>query len=178
MGLFKSTIGAIRSGLAKTRRTLAAPLRSLLAGRGQLAEAAKVPAYIIFTDRTLIEMAETRPQDMDGMARIGGVGSKKLESYGADFLTVINGEAAQMHPTRRKLAGRDAGSLYDRLLEVQADLTRGQEGTDKPLSCSASQLAKIAQMRPGDGAALERVLGDKRAERFGPAFLDVLREAR
>ncbi|TMM52471.1 DNA helicase RecQ [Sulfitobacter sabulilitoris] len=155
-----------------------APLLSALkAKRRALAEAAKVPAYIIFTDRTLIEMAETRPRTLDDMARIGGIGAKKLESYGSAFLEVITGEAAQMHPTRRKLAGRETGTLFDRLLAVQADLARGMDGTAKPLSCSASLLAKVAQSKPGDDAAMERLLGDKRAQRFGPAFLDVLREA-
>jgi ATP-dependent DNA helicase RecQ len=108
---------------------------------------------------------------------VAGVGAKKLERYGADFLGVIAGEVAQMHPTRRKLAGRDAGQVYDRLLEVQADLARGEAGQDKPLSCSASLLAKVAQLRGADAMALERLLGERRAERFGPAFLDVLREA-
>jgi ATP-dependent DNA helicase RecQ len=136
-----------------------------------------VPAYIIFTDRTLIEMAEARPLTIDQMARIGGVGAKKLERYGDEFLAVIAGEVAPMHPTRRKLAGRSAGSVYDRLLEVQATLARGEEGQDKPLSCSASLLAKVAQMPAPDEAALGRLLGDRRAARFGPAFLDVLREA-
>ncbi|WP_295512085.1 DNA helicase RecQ [uncultured Sulfitobacter sp.] len=155
-----------------------APLLSALkAKRRGLAEAAKVPAYIIFNDRTLIEMAEKRPDSLDAMARVGGVGAKKLESYGRAFLDVINGASEGMHPTRRKLAGRDAGTVYDRLLEVQAELARGAAGTEKPLSCSASLLAKVAQMRSPDDAALERVLGDKRAERFGSAFLDVLREA-
>lgn len=155
-----------------------APLLSALkAKRRGFAETNKVPAYIIFNDRTLIEMAETRPKTLDDMARIGGVGAKKLESYGAAFLEVINGEAEMMHPTRRKLAGRDAGTVYDRLLEVQSQLARGADGIDKPLSCSASQLAKVAQMRPGDVQGLERLLGDKRSQRFGPAFLDVLRDA-
>ncbi|WP_298968999.1 DNA helicase RecQ [uncultured Roseobacter sp.] len=155
-----------------------APLLSALkAKRRAFAEAAKAPAYVIFNDRTLIEMAETRPQSLDDMARIGGVGAKKLERYGAAFLEVIVGEAQQMHPTRRKLAGREAGTVYDRLLAVQADLTRGADGVEKPLSCSASLLAKVAQMRNADPSALERLLGDRRAERFGPAFLDVLREA-
>lgn len=155
-----------------------APLLSALkAKRRALAEAAKVPAYVIFPDRTLIEMAERRPMDLDEMAQVSGVGAKKLQSFGDAFLEVINGEAAALHPTRRKLAGRTAGTVYDRLLEVQADLARGTDGTDKPLSCSASQLAKVAQMRPVDGTALERLLGDRKAERFGPAFLDVLREA-
>ena len=155
-----------------------APLLSALkAKRRALAEAASVPAYIIFNDRTLIEMAETRPQSLDDMARISGVGAKKLERYGAEFLAVITGEAHEMHPTRRKLAGRAAGDLYDRLLEVQADLARGACGTEKPLSCSASQLAKLASHKPSVPEELERLLGEKRAERFGAAFLDVLREA-
>ncbi|MYM55532.1 DNA helicase RecQ [Thalassovita mangrovi] len=155
-----------------------APLLSALkAKRRALAEAARVPAYVIFNDRTLIEMAETRPATLDDMARISGVGAKKLERYGADFLSVITGAVEEMHPTRRKLAGRDAGAVYDRLLEVQADLTRGSDGSEKPLSCSASLLAKVAQVRPGDEGTMARLLGEKRADRFATAFLDVLREA-
>ena len=155
-----------------------APLLSALkAKRRALAEDARVPAYIIFTDRTLIEMAETRPGNLDAMARINGVGRKKLDTYGAAFLEVINGAAEEMHPTRRKLAGRTAGTVYDRLLEVQADLARGTGGTDKPLSCSASLLAKVAQLRDADERAVERLLGERRASRFASAFLEVLREA-
>ncbi|WP_170596429.1 DNA helicase RecQ [Ruegeria arenilitoris] len=155
-----------------------APLLSALkAKRRALAEAARVPAYVIFPDRTLIEMAEKRPMTLDEMARIGGVGAKKLDRYGDTFLEVIAGEAQALHPARRKLAGREQGNIYDRLLEVQAQLARGPDGIDKPLSCSASQLAKVAQMRPKDERALEQILGDRRAERFAAAFLDVLRAA-
>ncbi|MCW9042562.1 MAG: DNA helicase RecQ [Pseudopelagicola sp.] len=155
-----------------------APLLSALkAKRRALAEAAKVPAYIIFNDRTLIEMAEKRPQSLDDMAGIGGVGAKKLASYGDAFLEVIVGEAASLHPSRRKLAGREAGSLYDRLLEVQANLARGPDGIDKPMSCSASLLAKVANTRPKDADGMTRLLGDKRAQRFGAAFLDAVHEA-
>jgi ATP-dependent DNA helicase RecQ len=155
-----------------------APLLSALkAKRRALAEAARVPAYVIFPDRTLIEMAERRPDDMDAMARISGVGAKKLERYGAMFLEVITGAVEALHPMRRKLAGRAAGSVYDRLLEAQAELARGTDGIDKPLSCSAAQLAKVAQLRPGDETGLRRLLGDRRADRFGAAFLDVLHDA-
>ena len=155
-----------------------APLLSALkAKRRAFAEAQNVPAYIVFNDRTLIEMAEVRPATLDQMARIGGVGAKKLEQYGDAFLSVINGDAAQMHPTRRKLAGRAAGSIYDRLIEAQSQLARGTEGLDKPLSCSTTLITRIAESRPRDAAQMARILGDKRAERFGPAFLDVLQEA-
>ena len=155
-----------------------APLLSALkAKRRGLAEAAKVPAYIIFNDRTLIEMAEKRPDTLDAMARIGGGGAKKLENFGDAFLEVINGAAAEMHPTRRKLAGRAAGSVFDQLREVQTTLSRGADGGEKPLSCSTSLLAKVAQLHAPNLDAIERILGEKRTERFGPAFLDVLQQA-
>ncbi|PTW44838.1 ATP-dependent DNA helicase RecQ [Rhodovulum kholense] len=155
-----------------------APLLSALkAKRRALAEAAGVPAYIIFTDRTLIEMAETRPASLDAMARVSGVGATKLERYGADFLKVVTGAEAEMpHPARRKLAGGGAASLYDRLMAAQNRLARGEDGCEKPLSCSASQVAKLAEIRPSDMGTLTRLLGERRADRFGAAFLDVLAE--
>ncbi|MEL6642503.1 MAG: DNA helicase RecQ [Pseudomonadota bacterium] len=153
-------------------------LAALKAKRRALAEAQRVPAYVIFPDRTLIEMAEARPDTLDAMARISGVGAKKLERYGAAFLEVISGEVPETpHPSRRKLAGRAEGAVYDRLMAAQLRLARGETGQDKPLTCSAAQVARVAQLRPDDAGALERLLGDRRADRFGAAFLDILREA-
>ena len=60
---------------------------------------------------------------------------------------------------------------------MQAQLARGACGTLKPLTCSASLLAKVAQLREGDEAGITRLLGERRAERFAAAFLDVLRGA-
>ncbi|WP_299838089.1 DNA helicase RecQ [uncultured Jannaschia sp.] len=154
-----------------------APLLSALkAKRRALAERQGVPAYVVFTDRTLIEMAETRPDTLDAMARISGVGATKLERYGADFLAVITGETPdEVHPARRKLAGRGEAAVYDRLLSVQNDLTRGATGLEKPMSCSSSQLAKVARARP-DADDIARILGTRHAERFGDAFLEILRQ--
>jgi ATP-dependent DNA helicase RecQ len=42
------------------------------------------------------------------------------------------------------------------------------------MSCSAAQLAKVAQLRSADSSAVARVIGDRHAERFGDAFLAVL----
>jgi ATP-dependent DNA helicase RecQ len=149
-------------------------LSALKAKRRALAEAAGVPAYIIFNDKTLIEMAETRPATLDQMARVGGVGAKKLEHYGMAFLEVIAGEAEALHPRRRKLAGKEAGSVYDQLLEAQNSLSRGADGTGKPMSCTASVLARLAEAHPADLGGIERIIGARHAERFGPAFLEIL----
>ena len=155
-----------------------APLLSALrAKRRVLAEAANVPAYIIFNDKTLIEMAETRPASLDDMARISGIGTKKLDRFGQDFLQVIAGEAAHMHPQRRKLAGRQNGAVFDRLLAVQAKLARGESRIEKPLSCSAGLLAKVAKLPGSNPEALKQLLGEKRYQRFGEAFLEVLLES-
>ena len=153
-----------------------APLLSALkARRRALAEAAKVPAYVIFTDRTLIEMAETRPSTLDEMAHISGVGAKKLESYGAIFLEVITGASPDdSHPARRKLAGRPEGELFDRLMETQAQLSRGADGTGKYLTVDPPALRRIAEARPRSRDQLARYLDPARAERFGAAFMDIL----
>ncbi|MES2967772.1 MAG: DNA helicase RecQ [Pseudomonadota bacterium] len=157
-----------------------APLLSALkAKRRALAEAGNVPAYVIFPDRTLIEMAERRPRTLDQMMGITGVGAKKLESYGAAFLAVITGaEVAPLHPARMRLAGREAGQVLDRLADVQMRLARGEDGTGKYLSCTHSTLRQIAEARPSTLSELDRIqgLGAQKIERFGVAFLDILRE--
>ena len=157
-----------------------APLLSALkAKRRALAEAAGVPAYIVFADRTLIEMAERRPRSLDDMAQITGVGAKKLESFGAAFLEVITGAApAALHPQRMRLAGRSAGGVFDRLAETQLRLARGEDGTGKLLSCTQAELRRIAEAQPLTLSDLDRVasLGPQKLDRFGPAFLAVLRD--
>ena len=162
-------------------------LSALKAKRRALAEAAGLPAYMIFNDRTLIEMAETRPETLDLLAQVSGVGAKKLASYGADFLGVIRsaaggaGEPAQeMHPKRLGLAGRPEGVLFDRLSELQGMLARGVDGLDKPLSCSTAQLRRIAEAKPVSAQDLARIggLDEARLDRFGAAFLEAIRACR
>ncbi|MGV6840108.1 MAG: DNA helicase RecQ [Planktomarina sp.] len=177
----KDTMSADRRPAIKTLVSEEdAPLLSALkAKRRALAEAQKVPAYIIFNDKTLIEMAETRPQNLDEMARINGVGAKKLDSFGDAFLAVINGAADPVHPARRRLAGTQAGDIFDQLQDAQKQLLRGPMGTDKLLSCSTATLRKIADTKPTNREALARVSGmtEAKLDRFADAFLDVISRA-
>ncbi|MGV6851030.1 MAG: HRDC domain-containing protein, partial [bacterium] len=50
-----------------------------------------VPPYVIFHDRTLLAMLAARPQSLEEMAAISGIGERKLERYGDDFLDVLMG---------------------------------------------------------------------------------------
>lgn len=64
-------------------------LSRLKAVRRELARERKVPAYVIFNDATLMEMAAVRPQSEAQMLAISGVGPSKLERYGERFLEAL-----------------------------------------------------------------------------------------
>jgi ATP-dependent DNA helicase RecQ len=71
----------------------AAVLDALKALRTDLAHKQNQPAYVIFPDRTLSEMAARRPRTLEELAAIHGVGLAKLQKYGPAFLAVIQGHA-------------------------------------------------------------------------------------
>ena len=56
-----------------------------------VARASAVPAYVVFTDATLVAIAETRPGSLTELSQISGVGARKLESHGAAVLDVLGG---------------------------------------------------------------------------------------
>lgn len=58
--------------------------------RKELADANGVPPYVVFSDKSLIDMCRKRPKTLDDFAQVFGVGEKKLRSYGEEFLTLIN----------------------------------------------------------------------------------------
>jgi ATP-dependent DNA helicase UvrD/PcrA len=60
--------------------------------RSGAASGARVPPYVVFTDATLVAMAELLPRDVAGLARIPGVGPAKLDRYGADVLAILTGD--------------------------------------------------------------------------------------
>ncbi|WP_298890344.1 ATP-dependent DNA helicase UvrD2 [uncultured Serinicoccus sp.] len=58
--------------------------------RGVAAEGA-VPAYVVFTDATLVAIAEQVPADRDALSQVSGVGERKLEMYGDAVLGILSG---------------------------------------------------------------------------------------
>jgi DNA helicase-2/ATP-dependent DNA helicase PcrA len=57
--------------------------------RRKRAQADNVPAYVVFHDRTLVEIAEQKPSDWADLAGIAGIGPAKLERYADEVLQVI-----------------------------------------------------------------------------------------
>jgi len=61
----------------------------LKAKRLEIAREEKVPPYIVFTDRTLLDMCVKAPQTKEEMLKVGGVGENKFGKYGRQFLECI-----------------------------------------------------------------------------------------
>jgi len=57
--------------------------------RSELAKEQRVPAYVVFADRSLLDMARLKPTTPDEMSKVHGVGEAKLRQYGEAFLDVI-----------------------------------------------------------------------------------------
>ena len=57
--------------------------------RAGIARSHGVPAYVIFHDATLREIALARPDSLETLAHVNGVGVRKLESYGESILECI-----------------------------------------------------------------------------------------
>ena len=67
---------------------------ALRAWRAAEAKEQGVPAYVVFHDATLRELAQRRPVSVEQLATITGVGEAKRERYGARVLEVIAGPTA------------------------------------------------------------------------------------
>jgi ATP-dependent DNA helicase RecQ len=84
-GLSRKPTEAEQALSAHARERLAA----LQAWRGQLAKETGKPAYVIFSNATLIAIAELNPQSLGELSEVSGVGAAKLESYGQQVLELI-----------------------------------------------------------------------------------------
>jgi len=78
--------------------TLFERLRGL---RTELARLQGVPPYMVFSDATLVEMSEVVPVTEEALLGINGVGGRKLERYGADFLAVLKAHRPEQVPEAR-----------------------------------------------------------------------------
>jgi len=83
-----------RSGAGEgAHRPLFEELRAL---RKQIADAAGVPPFVVFSDATLVEIAKARPRDEGELLMISGVGEHKLAKYGSRFLAAVNAHCRRM----------------------------------------------------------------------------------
>ena len=85
-GAMKRSTPQLQSVTTNTEEKLFLHLKTL---RKSIADQASVPPYVIFPDKSLREMAHTKPCDLHNFRNIGGVGEIKLEKYGLVFTSAI-----------------------------------------------------------------------------------------
>lgn len=101
----------------------------LRARRKELADQGNVPPYVIFADRTLVEMATYYPMSLDSLSKIHGVGSVKLERYGQIFL-----EAIQAYCVHRGIAEKpkEQARTSAKAASLENGVDVGFDGIHKP----------------------------------------------
>ena len=62
---------------------------ALRSGRKSRADQDGVPAFVVFSDRTLVALAQARPGDLDELFTVFGIGAAKRDRYGQEVLEVI-----------------------------------------------------------------------------------------
>ncbi len=95
--------------------------------RKQLADAANIPPFVVFSDHSLMEMATFFPQTTGGFLAIHGVGDRKLERYGDAFIAVIQAyctehDLEERPPTARFSPSSTAPSTKKRRYEEVGEL--------------------------------------------------------
>ncbi|MCK5530170.1 MAG: HRDC domain-containing protein, partial [Halopseudomonas aestusnigri] len=155
--------GSNKPVIAEADRALWESLRTL---RKQLADAHGVPPYVIFTDNTLVDMLRQRPTTLQDMALVSGVGSHKLERYGADFIQVLAGDGAAAQAQETRDAHEAIAMVRAGMSPEQAAMQLGQ-----PLRKVYGQLAQAITT---GNLTLEQAIdiGPAQLERLQDAFLN------
>jgi ATP-dependent DNA helicase RecQ len=84
--------GQVTGGDAGFSQDDEALFESLRALRREIADREEVPAYVVFHDATLWDMVAKRPGTPEELLEVTGVGVKKAEKYGDEFVALLNGD--------------------------------------------------------------------------------------
>ncbi len=102
--------------------------------RLRTAKEMNVPAYVVFTDNTLIAIAETLPGDDAALVAIPGIGARKLEQFGPDVLALVRKAVLKTANSRKdhaKTAGQKIACQF-RVLTFNSQIrTTGRPSTSR-----------------------------------------------
>lgn len=158
-------------GGAVRRTSLYEKLRQL---RSQIAQEEHVPPFVVFSDATLESMALSKPQTLEAMAKVHGVGAFKLQKYGQRFLSAI---AAPIEEGKEAKGKHWEDGLLDSLKRYR-DYLASRRKVKKNRILTDEQLQTMVLRRPRNREELQKIkgIGPKKAEDFGAAFLQVLEQ--
>jgi len=128
--------------------------------RKALADELGVPPYVIFPDRTLMEMAYYCPQSSDGLLPLHGVGATKAHKFGADFLQVLAqyGHAERPHPNADQRPSTSSGTRRRKHTVIGEAFNAGQSvrSLQAEYGIQRSTLIRHLQKYAQEGHALRK----------------------
>ena len=122
----------------------------LRALRKRIADEQQVPAFVIFHDTTLQQMAYCAPRNNEEFSRVSGVGTAKLEHFGEAFLTVINGHGGVRRAAHDPVVHRNGGG------KAWGNGPNTTQLTTKRLAEEGLSLEEIAEAR---GLSFNTIMG-------------------
>ncbi len=123
----------------------------LKAVRRQLATKYDLPPYLIFSDATLLSMAQKLPTDEDSLLEVSGVGAFKLERYGKAFLTAIKAHIDQQNQPEDKLKkeiANNSSSYLSSYTRPDPDDTKPDSEKNLPASSSPANNSPTSAETP------------------------------
>ena len=111
-----------------------------------------MPPYVVFHDATLMDMLAIRPRNRMEMAAVSGVGDRKLERYGDEFLAILNGDDAAG-------VAEPAGPNGNEILALaQANMSPSAIARQQNLN-EQTVYRELAQLVTANQLSLEQALG-------------------
>jgi len=120
-------------------------LKALREKRAELAEAQNIPAYMVFHDSTLEDMVHIRPDTLDTFNYLSGVGKRKLERYGQQFIGVMDehhlkyGKPATL-PANNKY---NKNNVFSETIRISIELVQQGLSVQEIASCRKLEMSTI-----------------------------------
>lgn len=132
----------------------------------------------VMPDEVLARILDIKPQNIDELAGIFGIGEIRLRDYGDEIVQFFQPQSPSTGARRQKIALDGDGALYEELEAIALELKYGENGQEKPLILSQRQIMQIVQVKPQNYHAFLRVLGNKEkvAKRFSKRMLLAIHE--
>lgn len=169
------------SGAYDLSRQQQALLRELYIYRDRIAEQRNQPLFKIFSDKTLLELAQATPDRLEQLRQIHGMTSGQIRRYGRQLMQVIEvGKRATppSYPKRNKRLPEQITNRYERLHNWRKSRAQAR-GVESDVIISRDALWNIAEANPQmiDELAQIDFVGSWRSQRYGEEILGVLRSA-
>lgn len=168
------------NGVHDLARQEQAVLKAINIYRDQEARRRDQPLFKIFSDRTLLEIAQRSPEATGDLAAVHGMSRGQMRRYGSRLLEVVRyAKRADppVIPRRQKRASEEVLSRYEKL-HTWRKLRARARGVESDVIISRNTLWELAQTNPQSSEDLKQLqsIGEWRSRTYGPEILQLLQD--